>query len=215
LQKIKFNLVSGILPEINFIKFMEITTEQIKELRDSTGVSVMQCKKALEEANGDLEKAKIILHKISKQSADKKADRTLGAGVVSAYIHNNGTIGAMVELLCETDFVARNDDFKALARDIAMHIAASAPQYLKMEDVKEEDKQKAKELFEKEGEGKPKEIRDKIIEGKLSSYFSEKVLLEQAFIKNPELKIGSLVEQAVQKFGERTEIGRFQRFSIK
>lgn len=192
-----------------------ITTEQIKELREATGVSVMQCKKALEEAKGDMEKAKIILYKISKQSADKKADRNLGSGVVSSYIHGNGSVGSIVELLCETDFVARNDDFKALARDIAMHIAASAPEYTKMEDVKEEDKQKAKELFEKEGEGKPKEIRDKIIEGKLAAYFGEKVLLEQMFIKNPEVSIRSLIEQAVQKFGERTEIGRFQRFSIK
>lgn len=195
---------------------MQITTKQIKELRDETGVSVMQCKKALEEADGDLEKAKIILRKISKQSADKKADRTLGAGAVASYIHGNGSVGAMVELLCETDFVARNEDFKALARDLAMHITALAPEYLKIEDVKEEDKTKAKELFEKDMDmSKPKEIRDKIMEGKLSSYFGEKVLLEQAFIKNPETNIGSLIEQAVQKFGERTEIGRFVRFSIK
>ncbi|NLE07446.1 MAG: elongation factor Ts [Parcubacteria group bacterium] len=194
---------------------MAITTELIKELRDATGVSVMQCKKALEEAGGDIEKAKIILRKISKQSADKKASRTLGAGVVATYVHNTGSVGTMVELLCETDFVARNEDFKALAKDIAMHITALAPEYLKMEDIKEEDKTKAKELFE-EGvdKNKPQEMRDKIIEGKLNAYFSEKVLLEQAFIKNPELKISTLVEQANQKFGERTEIGRFVRFSI-
>jgi elongation factor Ts len=194
---------------------MQITTEQIKELRDATGVSVMQCKKALEEAGGDLEKAKIILRKISKQAADKKVSRTLGAGAVASYIHGNGSVGAMVELLCETDFVARNEDFKALARDLAMHITALAPEYLKMDDVKEEDKTKAKELFEKDvDQSKPKEIRDKIMEGKLSSYFGEKVLLEQAFIKNPEVNIRTLVEQANQKFGERTEIGRFVRFSI-
>lgn len=195
---------------------MQITTDQIKELRDETGVSVMQCKKALEEAEGDLEKAKIILRKISKQSADKKASRTLGAGAVASYIHGNGSVGAMVELLCETDFVARNEDFKALARDLAMHITALAPEYLKIEDVKEEDKIRAKELFEKDmDEKKPKEMRDKIMEGKLSAYFGEKVLLEQTFIKNPETNIRSLVEQAIQKFGERTEIGRFVRFSIK
>lgn len=193
-----------------------ITTEQIKDLRDMTGVSVMQCKKALEEAGGDIEKAKIILRKISKQSAEKKAERTLGAGTVASYIHGNGGVGAMVELLCETDFVARNEDFKALAKDIAMHITASAPEYLKMEDIKEEDKNRAIELFEKDiDQNKPKEIRDKIMEGKLSSYFSEKVLLGQAFIKNPEITIGTLVDQANQKFGERTEIGRFVRFSIK
>jgi len=194
---------------------MTITTEQIKELRDVTGVSVMQCKKALEEAGGDIEKATIILRKISKQSADKKSSRTLGSGVVASYIHSNSSVGAMVELLCETDFVAHNEDFKALARDIAMHITAQAPQYLSMEEVKEEDKAKAKELFEKDmDKKKPKEIRDKIMEGKLAAYFGEKVLLEQAFIKNPEATIQNLVEEATQKFGERIEIGRFVRFSI-
>ncbi len=191
-----------------------ITTEQIKELREATGVSVMQCKKALEEAQGDLEKAKIILRKVSKAAADKKAERTLGAGAVVSYIHTSGTVGAMLELLCETDFVARNDDFKALGHEIAMHVAALSPEYLSMDDVKEEDKTKARELFEQEAGDKPKEIKDKIIEGKLASYFSEKVLLEQPFIKNHEVTIKTLVDQATQKFGERTEIGRFVRFSI-
>jgi elongation factor Ts len=191
-----------------------ITTEQIKELRDATGVSVMQCKKALEEAGGDFEKAKIILRKISKQSAEKKSERSLGSGTVASYIHSNGAVGAMVELLCETDFVARNEDFKALARDIAMHITASAPEFLKMEDVTDAVKAKAKELFSDGLDGKPAEMRDKILEGKLSAYFGEKVLLEQPFIKNPEISIKNLVEQAVQKFGERAEIGKFARFSI-
>lgn len=193
---------------------MQITTEQIRELREATGVSVMQCKKALEEAMGDMEKAKIILRKVSKMAADKKADRALGAGAIISYIHGNGTVGAMVELLCETDFVARNDDFKALGHDIAMHVAALAPEYLKADDIKDEDKAKARELFEQEAADKPKEIRDKIIEGKLASYFGEKVLLDQAFIKNPEVTIKTLVDQATQKFGERTEIGRFVRFSV-
>ena len=194
---------------------MTITTNQIKDLRDQTGVSVMQCKKALEEAGGDMEKATIILRKISKQSADKKADRTLGSGAIASYIHSNSSVGAMVELLCETDFVAHNEDFKAIARDIAMHITAQAPQYLKIEDIKEEDKTKTKKIFEKDMDNdKPKEIRDKIMEGKLAAYFGEKVLLEQAFIKNHEITIRNLVEQANQKFGERTEIGRFIRFSI-
>jgi elongation factor Ts len=174
----------------------------------------MQCKKALEEAGGDVEKAKIILYKISKQSADKKADRSLGAGAVVSYIHNNGTVGVLLELMSETDFVARNEAFRALARDIAMHAAAMAPEYVKMEDVKEEDKTKAKELFEKDALDKPVDIRAKIIEGKLGAYFNEKVLLEQSFIKNPEVTVKSLIEQAVQKFGERIEVGRLARFSI-
>ena len=194
---------------------MAITTEQIKELRDATGVSVMQCKKVLEETAGDMEKAKILLHKISKVSADKKADRTLGAGVVSSYIHSTGTVGAMIELLCETDFVARNQEFVALARDIAMHVTAAAPEYLKSEEIPEEAKEKAKELFAKEGVDKPEEIRAKIIEGKLASYLKEKVLIEQGFIKNPDMTIKSMIDQSVQKFGERIEIGRFTRFSIK
>lgn len=193
-----------------------ITTEQIKNLREETGVSIMQCKKALEEAGGDLEKAKIILRKISKQSADKKSGRILGSGVVASYIHGEGGVGCLVELLCETDFVARNEEFKTLAKDIAMHITALAPEYLKMEDIKEDDKIQAKELFGKGIDAsKSKEIRDKIMEGKLSAYFGEKVLLEQMFIKNPEITIRILVEQATQKFGERIEIGRFIRFSIK
>ncbi len=192
-----------------------ITTNQIKELRDATGVSVMQCKKALEEADGDFEKAKIILRKISKQSTDKKSTRTLGSGIVTSYIHSNDSVGTMIELLCETDFVAHNKDFQTLARDIAMHITALAPTYLKIEDVKKEEKNKAEELFKKDIDlKKPKEIRDKILEGKLSSYFKEKVLLEQTFIKNPELTIRNLVEQANQKFGERIKISKFVRFSI-
>ncbi len=193
---------------------MTISTEQIKELRDLTAVSVMQCKKALEEAGGDMEKAKIILRKVSKTAADKKADRDLGAGAVEAYIHTGGTVGALVELNCETDFVARNEDFKALAREIAMHVAALAPEYLRAEDIKEEDKVKARELFNEEASGKPEDMRAKIVEGKLASYFAEKVLLDQAFVKNPDITIQSMIQSATQKFGERVEIGRFARFAI-
>lgn len=197
---------------------MNITTDQIKELRDATGVSVMQCKKALEEASGDIEKAKIILRKISKISADKKSERSLGAGAVISYIHSNGSVGAMLELLCETDFVARNEDFRSLGHDIAMHVAAQAPEFLKLEDIPAEAKATAKELFEKEASeeasNKPKEIVEKVIEGKLNAYLKEKVLMDQPFIKNPEITIKSLLDEATQKFGERTEIGRFVRFSI-
>jgi elongation factor Ts len=194
---------------------MQVTTEQVKELRDATGVSVMQCRKALIESNGDMEKAKIILRKISKDAADKKTGRTLGAGCVASYIHGGGVIGAMVELLCETDFVAKNEEFMATARDIAMHIAAFSPEYLKMEEIPEEAKVKVKELFEEELKGKPAEIKEKALESKINAYFGEKVLLEQPFVKNPDISIKELVNQAVQKFGEKTEIGRFTRFAIK
>lgn len=191
---------------------MAITTEQVKELRDRTNISVMQCKKALEEAGGDMEKALIILQKRGAEIAAKKGDRTLGAAAIAAYVHSSGTVGAMVELACETDFVSKNEDFKALAYDIAMHVAAQRPQYLKVEDISPEAKQKAKEVFLPELEGRPEELKEKILEGKLSSYFNEQVLLEQEFIKNPELTIGKLLEGAVQKFGEKTEIVRFVRF---
>lgn len=193
---------------------MVITTEQVKELRDITGVSIMQCKKALEEAEGDLEKAKIALAKISKQVAGKKSDRNLGAGTISSYIHQGGKVGSMVELMCETDFVAKNDDFQRLAKDIAMQVAATAPEFLKMEDITESDMTKAKELFAEEAEGKPENIKEQIIKGKLDAYFGEKTLLEQPFIKNSDKKVRDLLDEAVQKFGERTEITKFQRFSI-
>ncbi len=191
-----------------------ITTEQIKELRDATGVSVMQCKKALEEAEGNIDKAIVILRKKSGEIAAKKGDRTFGAGTIQAYIHSTGRVGTIVELLCETDFVSGNDEFKSLARDIAMHITASNPKFLKKEDITEEARNLAKEVFMKEVEGKPKEMQDKILEGKLATYFGEMVLLNQPFIKNPELTIESLVQAAVQKFGEKIEIARFERFGV-
>lgn len=149
-----------------------ITTEQIKELRDDTGVSVMQCKKALEEARGDMEQAKLILRKTAGATADKKQGRTLGSGTVASYIHSDGTVGTIVELLCETDFVARNEEFKSVARDIAMHITAMNPETI-------ED------------------------------------LLDQEFIKDTSKTIRNLVEEVIQKFGEKSEIGKFARFGVK
>ena len=199
---------------------MEITSALIKELRDRTGgVSVMQCKKALDEAGGDMEKALIIIQRASKSAALKHADRTLGAGAISSYIHSTGAVGAMVILSCETDFVSRNEDFKVLARDIAMHVAASDPQYVKSENVSEIDKKNAesvmkKEIDESSNADKPEEMKAKIMEGKMSSYFKDKVLMEQPFIKNPDVTIGNLIESAIQKFGEKIEISKFVRFSI-
>jgi elongation factor Ts len=193
---------------------MEITTEQIKELRNLTGVSVMQCKKALEEAEGDLEKAQIILRKQSAKAADKKADRTLGAGVVSAYIHTGGNVGAMVELMCETDFVAKNEEFKALGYEIAMQVAAMAPEFVDDSQIDENVKQKATEIFAGEVEGKPEDIKATIIAGKLQSYFAEKTLVNQPYIKDGEKTIGGLLQEATQKFGEKIQIGRMSRFSV-
>lgn len=191
-----------------------ITTEQVKALRDQTGISVMQCKKALEEAGGDTEKALVILRKKSGELAAKKGDRTFGAGTVQAYIHATGTVGAIVELNCETDFVANNDEFKALARDIAMHVTATNPKFLNKADIKEADMNTARAVFEEEVKGKPAAMKDKILQGKLDTYFAEMVLANQPFIKNPEVTIQGLVDAAVQKFGEKTAIARFKRFKV-
>jgi elongation factor Ts len=192
-----------------------ISTEDIKKLRDASGISVMQCRKALEEAGGDYDKAVVILKKKGAEVAAKKSDRTLASGTVASYIHATGAVGSMVELFCETDFVSGNDEFKKLAYDIAMHVAALNPEFLKSDDITKEAKDMAKEVFAKEVEGKPEAMKEKILSGKLDAYFKERVLLEQPFIKNPEMTIKGLVDGAVQKFGERIELGRFVRFSIK
>lgn len=192
----------------------EISTDLVKELRDRTGVSIMQCRKALVESGGDIEKAIILLRNKSGDSSAKKADRTFHSGTVQSYIHSNGTVGAMVELLCETDFVANNEEFKVLARDIAMHVTASNPKFLKSEDIDEESKKRANEVFADEVKDKPENVRAKILEGKLQAYFAEQVLLDQPFIKNPELTIKALVDSKVQKFGEKMSVGRFIRFKV-
>lgn len=188
--------------------------ESVKQLRDETGVSIMQCKKALEEAGGDIEKAKVSLRKISAQVAAKKSERTLGAGTVQAYVHAGNTVAGVIILACETDFVAKNEEFIALARDIAMHVAAVAPEFISRNDVTEEATAAAKAVFEEEAADKPEEMREKIVQGKLDSFLKEKVLLDQPFIKDPEYTIGSLVDSAVQKFGERIEVVEMQRFSV-
>ncbi|MBI5005340.1 MAG: elongation factor Ts [Candidatus Lloydbacteria bacterium] len=196
---------------------MAITTEQIKQLRDKTGISVMQCKKALEEAGGDEAKALVILQKKSSEIASKKADRTLGAGAIQAYIHPDRTVGSMVLLSCETDFVAKNEDFVSLAYDIAMHVAAFNPSFLKSEDVPESEREKAKEVFAKEVEAmdKPDAVKEKALEGKIAAYFGERILLKQPFVKDDSIIVEKLIEQATQKFGEKIEVSRFERFSTR
>ena len=199
---------------------MAITTEQIKALRDQTGISVMLCRKALEEASGDMEKAKVVLQRKGADAAAKKADRTLGAGTVASYIHHGGTVGVLVELSSETDFVSGNEAFQSLARDIAMHIAASKPEFIRREDISEDMRARAREVLMKEVEGmpagkagKPQAMQEKILEGKLNSYFAEKILLEQPFIKNPDQTVRNLIDSAMQKFGEKIEVTRFIRYA--
>lgn len=194
---------------------MEITTEVIKSLRDETGVSVMQCKRALEEAGGDIEKAKVILRKASAAIATKKSDRELGAGVVAAYVHAGGQVVGAIVLACETDFVSKNDDFSKLAYDIAMHVAAMKPQFISKSNVKEEDIRAAREVFEKEAANVPDNVRAKAVEGKIDAYLKERVLLDQPFVKNPEVTVAEMISTAVQKFGERVEVVRIERLSVK
>jgi elongation factor Ts len=193
-----------------------VTTEQIKELRERTNISVMQCKKALEEADGDMEKALILLRKKGSEIASKKTERGLGAGVIASYVHSDSRIGVLVEVLCETDFVAKNNEFRSFAEDLAMHVAAMNPTFLKKEEITEDAKEKARDVFAGEvGKmDKPEEVKKTILDGKLDSYFKEKVLLSQPFIKDTELTIQGLVEQVIQKTGERIEISRFTRFEL-
>ena len=194
---------------------MNIDTETLKELRELTGVSVMQCKKALEEAGGDVEKARIILQKKGGEAAAKKSDRALGAGTIGSYVHSTQEIAALVALACETDFVAKNEEFMSLAREIAMQVAAQNPKYISREEVTEEALQKAREVFAVEVKDKPADIQEKILEGKLNAYFKEQILSEQSFIKDPEKTIGDMISAAVQKFGENIAIAEISRLSIK
>ena len=182
----------------------------IKKLRDETGHSIAKCKEALEEAGGEIEKAREVLREKGALAMQKKADRDLGSGVVQSYIHTTNRIGTMVELLCETDFVARNEDFVALARDIAMHCAAFQPQYLSREQVPAEVLGKiTAELKEGVDSSKSVDVQEKILEGMLGTKMKEATLLEQLFVKDDTRTVQQLLEEAVQKFGERVEIGRF------
>ncbi len=174
----------------------------------------MQCKKALEEAGGDMEKAIVILRKKSGELSAKKGDRTFKAGIVQAYIHANGTVGTILELNCESDFVSNNEEFKTMARDIAMHATATNPKFITSAEITEADKKTAREVFMKEVEGKPEAMKEKILQGKLDTYFAEMVLVNQPFIKNPDMTIQNLIDAAVQKFGEKMAVGRFKRFKV-
>lgn len=195
---------------------MAITTEDIKLLREKTGVSVIQCKKALEEADGDMEKALLILKKKSAEIVEKKSDRELGGGVVQSYIHGNKKIGCMIELLCETDFVANNEEFQTLAYDIAMHVTAMRPEFLTADDISEEKKSQVETLCKEEVANldKPEEIKVKILEGKIQDFFKARTLMDQGFVKNPDMTIKDLINEAVQKFGEKIQIGRFACYSL-
>lgn len=192
----------------------EISAEQVQELRDKTGLPVMDCKEALSEAGGDMDEAVQILEEQSDKAAAKKAGRDLDAGVVGSYVHNNNTVGAMVELLSETDFVARNEDFQEVARNIAMHVAAMNPEYVRRDDVPEDKIEELKEEFSEDFDDKPDDVKEDIISGKLDDHLSEIVLLEQTYIKDEDKTIEDLVKEATQEFGENTAIGDVSRLEI-
>ena len=194
----------------------EITTKMIADLRARTGAGMMACKKALEEAGGDAEKAVDILRKTGAAGAEKRAGRTASEGLIDAYVHFNGKVGVLVELNCETDFVARTDDFKQLARDIALHVASAKPIALRIEDVPAEVVEREKRVYESQvaEEQKPEPVKVKIVEGRLRKFFEESVLLEQKFVKDDTKTVGELVKQVAAKTGENVAVRRFVRFEL-
>ncbi|MDP2910506.1 MAG: elongation factor Ts [bacterium] len=193
-----------------------IAIDQIKNLRQETGVSVSECKKALEQAKGDNEKAKEILRKWGKELAGKKSAREASIGIIEAYVHPNMRIGAMVELRCETDFVAKSKDFKDLAHELCLQITALNPVFLKEEDIDEKSLNEEKKIYQEQvkDSGKPKKIIDQIIEGKLKKYKEQVSLLSQPWIKDDSKTIKNLIEEYVAKIGENIVIKRFERFEI-
>lgn len=195
---------------------MSITASMVKELRDKTGVGMMECKKALQETDGDLDKAQNHLRKKGLADASKRSGRSTSEGLIETYIHIGGQIGVMIEMNCETDFVARNDQFKSLARDIAMHIAASAPRYVSREEVPEDEVNKEKEILMAQPDmaSKPENVREKIVEGRIGKYFEQICLLDQSFVKNPDEKVGDLIKTSMSTIGENIRVRRFVRFSV-
>lgn len=195
---------------------MEITASMVKELREKTGAGMMDCKKALGEANGDMEKASEILREKGIASAAKKAGRIAAEGLVESYIHANGRIGVLVEVNCETDFVAKTDEFKTFVRDIAMHIAATSPKYITREEVPADEIEKEREILKQQAlnEGKPEKIIEKMVEGRIDKFYNEVCLLEQPFVKDPDVTIESLVKEKIAKIGEKISIRRFVRYEL-
>lgn len=195
---------------------MSLSTEQIKELRDRTGISIMECKKALEESGGDIEKAIEILRKKGYSRAKEKMDRDTREGLVYAYIHLDGKIGVLVEVNCETDFVARNEEFRELAKNIAMQIAAANPKYISPDDIPAEEIEKEKSIIREQlkESKKPAEIIEKIVQGKLNKYYEEICLLEQPFIRDDKITVKQFIASYIDKFGENIRIRRFARFEL-
>ncbi|WP_456385578.1 translation elongation factor Ts [Desulfolithobacter sp.] len=195
---------------------MKITSQMVKELRDKTNAGMMDCKRALTETGGDMAKAVDLLRQKGLAVAAKRADRATSEGVIECYIHGGGKLGVMVEVGCETDFVAKTDDFKNFAKDIAMHIAAVNPVAVRREEIPAELVEREKEIYTKQAleSGKPENIVEKIVSGKIEKYISEICLMDQKFVKNPDLSIQDLLNEVIAKLGENISIKRFARFQI-
>src|SRR5438309_6362612 len=195
---------------------VNISANQVKELREKTGAPMMDCKQALTEAKGDLEQAVILLRKRGVSVAAKKATRVTSEGSVASYIHAGGKIGVLLEVNCESDFVARTDDFQSLVHDIAMHIAASDPKFIRKEDVTAADFEREKEIYRAQAAatGKPANVVDKIVEGKMAKFYEEVCLLDQPFIKEQTISVSQLIATKIGKLGENISVRRFARFKV-
>jgi elongation factor Ts len=195
---------------------MDVSAAAVKELREKTGAGMMDCKKALAECRGDLNKAVDYLRQKGLAAAAKKASRTATDGAVGAYVHPGGKIGVLVELNCETDFVARTAEFQNLLKDMAMQIAAANPRYIRPEEVPSGDLQKEREIYRQQAleTGKPEKVIEKIVDGKIDRFYSEVCLLEQAFIKNPERKVADILTEAMSRLGENIQVKRFSRYQL-
>ncbi len=195
---------------------MKITSQMVKELRDKTNAGMMDCKKALNDTGGELEKAIDLLRQKGLAVAQKRAGRATSEGVIQTYVHAGGKLGVMVEVACETDFVAKTDDFKSFAKDMAMHVAAVNPVAISREEVSQDQIDREKEIYKQQAldSGKPENIVDKIVDGKIDKYFSEVCLLEQKFVKNPDLSVQDLLNEVIAKMGENISVKRFERFQV-
>ncbi len=195
---------------------MEITATQVKELRDRTGIGMMDCKAALVEAQGDIEKAVKVLRNKGKAKAEKKADRAVKEGVIWSYIHPGNKIGVMVEVNCETDFVAKNEDFQDFVKNIAMHIAATNPAAIRREEIDPQIVEKEREIYleQARGQNKPENILERIVDGKLDKFFQESCLLEQAYVKDPQKTIKEYLTETIARMGENISISRFIRYQL-
>ena len=195
---------------------MQVTPQLVKELRERTGAGMMDCKRALVETEGDVEKAIELLRKQGMATAAKKAGRVAAEGVVGSYIHAGGRIGVLLEVNCETDFVARTDDFQGLVKDLAMHIAAADPRFVSRDEVTEGVLEKERAIYRDQAveSGKPENVVDRIVEGKNEKFFSEAVLTEQAFIKNPDVTVQEMITEVIAKLGENIQVRRFSRFKV-